>query len=143
MGAASEFCETTTAPLAVARRYRRDMIAATLAYVGVIFISVYVARHFTPPRWVSVALALAAAAPVLMMLRAFGRFFDGLDEFQRRVQSQALTIAAGVVGFAAMTYGFLESFASFPVFEGALVWVLPAMALVHGVAQVFVRRRYR
>jgi hypothetical protein len=143
MGVVSDLCETSTASRAVARRYRREMILASLAYVGVIFISVYVARHFTPPRWVSVGMALASAAPVFMMLRAYGRFFEGLDEFQRRVQSDALAIAAAIVGFAAMTYGFLESFAGFPVFEGALMFVLPAIALVHSVASVFIRRRYK
>lgn len=143
MGAPSDICESAAAPRAVARRYQREMIVASLAYVGIIIISVYAARHLAPPRWVAIVLALASAAPVLMMLRAYARFFGGLDEFQRRVQSDALVIAAGIVGFAALTYGFLESFADFPVFEGALIWVLPAIALVHGVASVFIRRRYQ
>ncbi len=143
MGVASDLCETSMASREVARRYRREMIVASLAYVGVIVVCVYVARHFTPPRWVSVGMALASAAPVYLMLRAYGRFVGDLDEFQRRVQSDALAAAAGIVGFAAMTYGFLENFAGFPVFEGALMFVLPAIALVHGVASVFIRRRYR
>lgn len=143
MGAASDICEMASAPRDVARRYRRDMIIASLAYVSVIFVSVYVTRHLSPPRWMSVAMALASVAPVFMMLRAYGRFFGGLDEFQRRVQSDSLVIATGVVGFAALTYGFLESFADFPVFEGALIWVLPAIMFVHSVAQIFVRRRYQ
>ncbi|MEQ1707386.1 MAG: hypothetical protein ABL864_03540 [Terricaulis sp.] len=143
MGELSDLCETSIAPREVSRRYRREMIVASLFYVGVIFISVYVARHFTPPRWASVGLALASAAPVFMMMRAYGRFFEGLDEFQRRVQSDALATAVGIVGFAALTYGFLESFAGFPVFEGALIWVLPAIAIVHSIAAVFVRRRYQ
>ncbi|MEZ5994708.1 MAG: hypothetical protein R3C25_03060 [Hyphomonadaceae bacterium] len=143
MGVMSDICETSTAPRQVARRYRRDLIIASLLYVGIIFVSVYVARHFAPPRWASIALALASAAPVFLMLRAYGRFFGGLDEFQRRVQTEALAAAVGIVGFAALTYGFLESFAGFPVFEGALIWVLPAIAVVHGVAVAVVRRRYQ
>lgn len=140
---ASDLCETAMAPKPVARRYRRDMIVASLAYVAIIFASVYVARHFAPPRWISVLMALAAAAPALMMLRAYNRFLAGLDEFQRRVQTEALAAATGIVGFACLTYGFLEGFADFPPIENALIWVLPAITMVHGVAQVFVRRRYQ
>ncbi len=143
MGAASDICETASAPRAVAGRYRREIMLASLAYVALIVVSVYTTRHLAPPRWVLVLLALASAAPVLMMMRAYGRFLAGLDEFQRRVQSDALVIAAGVVGFAALTYGFLESFAGFPVFEGALIWVLPAIMIVHGAAAFFIRRRYQ
>ncbi len=139
----SDLCETTMAPRQVARRYRREMIVASLAYVAIIFASVYSARHFAPPQWLSVVMALAAAVPALMMLRAYNRFLDGLDEFQRRVQTEALAAAVGIVGFACLTYGFLEGFADFPPIENALIWVLPAIAIVHGVAQVFVRRRYK
>jgi hypothetical protein len=143
MGALNDICETANAPRQVSRRYRREMIVASVAYVAVILISVYAARHLSPPRWVSVGLALAAAAPVFLMLRAYGRFFDGLDEFQRRVQSEALAAAVAIVGFAALTYGFLESFADFPRFDGALIWVLPAITIVHGLAAFFIRRRYQ
>jgi hypothetical protein len=140
---ASDGCEAAMAPRLVARRYRREMIVASLAYVAIIFASVYIARQFAPPQWVSVVMALAAAVPPLMMLRAYNRFLDGLDEFQRRVQTEALAAATGIVGFACLTYGFLEGFADFPPIENALIWVLPAITMVHGVAQVFVRRRYK
>jgi hypothetical protein len=59
------------------------------------------------------------------------------------VQSDALAMATGIVGFACLTYGFLESFAGFPPIEGALIWVLPAITIVQGLAQVFIRRRYQ
>ena len=54
MGEASDICETAAAPRAIARRYRREMILASLSYVAIIFISVYTARHLAPPRWVAV-----------------------------------------------------------------------------------------
>jgi hypothetical protein len=71
------------------------------------------------------------------------RFVAKLDEFQRRIQSDAMLIAAGIVGFGSLTYGFLQSFADFPSIPDALMWVFPALCVVWGVAQIFVRRRYQ
>lgn len=133
----------TGAVAAAAKRYGRDMGVASLAYTAVLVACVYTVRHFDPPQWVTVPLALAPVAPVLLMLRAYLTFLGKLDEFQRRVQLEAMLAAAGIVGFASFTYGFLESFAGFPTIEGALIWVLPAMIGTWGIAQILVRRRYQ
>jgi hypothetical protein len=136
-------CEANHAPKAVAREYMRDMGLAGAAYVGFVFATVYTIRHFDPPQWAAIMLALLPVAPVLFMVRAYLRFVRRLDEFQRRVQSESILIAAGVVGFGSLTYGFLQSFAGFPVIEDPLMWVFPALCVVWGVAQIFVRRRYQ
>ncbi|MBY0562742.1 MAG: hypothetical protein K2P58_01050 [Hyphomonadaceae bacterium] len=131
------------APPKVAKRYRGEMILASALYVIAVAVSAFVLRWFDPPLWVAVAMAAAALAPVGLMLRAYLRYLAGLDEFQRRVQMESLLIAAAVVAFGSLTYGFLQAFAGFPVIEDALIWVFPAMCVVWGFAQVFVRRRYR
>lgn len=136
-----EVCGPT--PKRVARQYMRDMGAAALAYVVVLVGSVYVVRHLAPPQWLAAVLALASAAPALLMMRAYLRRLRGLDEFQRRVEMEAMVVAAAVVGFASFSYGFLQSFAGFPQFDDALLWVFPALCFAWGVAQVFVRRRYQ
>lgn len=131
------------APPHVTKRYMRDMIVAAIAYVAVLLPSVFVVRHLEPPQWVAIALALASAGPGLLMIRAYMRRFNGIDEFQRRVEMESILAAAAVVGFGSFTYGFLQSFAGFPAIEGALLWVFPALWFVFGIAQVFVRRRYQ
>lgn len=138
---ASELCDP--APRRVARQYMRDMGLAGLVYAVVLVGSVYVVRHASPPQWVAVVLALVSAAPALLMMRAFLRRLRGLDEFQRRVELEALAVAAAVVGFASFTYGFLQSFAGLPQIEDALMWVFPALCFTWGIAQIFVRRRYQ
>jgi len=138
-----DICEAKFAPKPAAREYMRDMALAGVAYMALVMVGVYVVRHDEPPQWAAALLALAPLAPVSFMLRAYLRFFARVDELQRRIQSEAMLIAALVVGFACLTYGFLESFADFPAIPGALLWVLPAMIMVWGFAQVFVRRRYR
>ena len=57
------------------------MILASLAYVAIIFISVYAARHLAPPRWVAILLAAS------WMSYGF---------VKRRVRLDAVTSLAGV-----------------------------------------------
>ncbi len=136
-------CDTEGASKAVTRQYMRDMSVAALTYVAVLIVSVFVVRRLDPPQWVAIALALASAAPALLMMRAYMRRFNGLDEFQRRVQMESMLAASAIVGFGTFTYGFLESFAGFPSIDGALLWVFPATCFVWGIAQIFVARRYK
>ncbi|MBL8537811.1 MAG: hypothetical protein JNM59_10455 [Hyphomonadaceae bacterium] len=131
------------APQRVAQKYVRDMSFAALVYAVVLVASVFIVRRLDPPQWIAVMLALASAAPALLMMRAYLRRLRGLDEFQRQVQLEAMLASAAIVGFASFTYGFLESFAGFPAIDGALLWVFPAMCFVWGIAQVFVARRYQ
>jgi phosphate/sulfate permease len=77
----------------------------------------------------------------MMMLRAYAVFVDAVDEFQRRIQSEAITISAGVVGFGSFAYGFLEEWAGFPHLP--LIWVLPALIGVWGAAACVIRLRYK
>ncbi len=137
----SDACEQ--APAHVGRRYVREMGIAGLVYAVALVASVYVVRHLAPPQWVAVMLALASAAPALLMMRAYLRRLQGLDEFQRRVEQESLAIAAAVVAFASFTYGFLHSFAGLPLFDDAMMWVFPALGFCWGVARIFVRRRYQ
>lgn len=136
-------CEIEGVTKRVARQYFRDMSIAGLVYAVVLVGSVFVVRRLEPPQWVAIVLALASAAPALLMLRAFLRRLQGLDEFQRRVELEALAVAAAVVGFASFTYGFLQSFAGLPQIEDALLWVFPALCFCWGIAQFVVRRRYQ
>lgn len=136
-------CETEGSTKAVARQYARDMAIAMFVYAVVLVGSVFVVRRLDPPQWVAIMLALASAAPALLIMRAYLRRLNGLDEFQRRVQMESLVVATAVVSFASFTYGFLVSFAGFPVIEDALMWVFPATMFVWGIAQIFVARRYK
>jgi hypothetical protein len=138
-----DFAPCSAAPREVQKEYARDMLIASLAYAGVLVASVFAVRRLEPPQWLAVVLALASAAPGLLMIRAYIRRFNRIDEFQRRVEMEAMLIAAAIVGFSSFTYGFIESFAHLAPMEGALIWVFPALWFVFGIAQIFVRRRYQ
>jgi hypothetical protein len=89
------------------------------------------------------AFAFATIAYVGLSLRAATRLFSGLDEVQRRMQHEALLIAAGAVGFGSFAYASLEVLGIVPTLPHALILVAPALILVWRVAYVFVARRYK
>lgn len=123
------------------RRYTRDMLVASLVYSVFVFAGAYGIRHFDLPQWAIVCIALAPLLPAMLMLRAYAVFVNAVDEFQRRIQSEAITIAAGIVGFGSFAYGFLEEWAGFPHLP--LIWILPALIGVWGVALCLIRLRYK
>jgi len=125
------------------RRYVRDMAIAAVAYVGVVLAAVTLIRHMQLdlPQWAVILIALTPLAPALMMLRTYLTYVRAMDEFNRRIQSEAWLIAAGVIGLASFTYSFLEEWAHLPRID--LIWVFPALIFTWGLATYFVRRRYQ
>jgi hypothetical protein len=132
-------CEFSPKP--AARRYRRDMLIAGAIYIAVVIAGVYTIKHLQPPQWLVIALALAPLAPAALMVRAYLVFFRAMDEFQRRIQTDAMLITLGIVGLGAFTYGFLEEWADFP--HVPLIWVFPAIIIIWSLAQIIVRKRYK
>ncbi len=82
---------------AAAKRYRRDVAIAGAIYLVLVFGAALWIRNFDPPQWAVIVLSLAPVAPALMMLRAYLAFTRSMDEFQRRLQSEALLVASAVV----------------------------------------------
>jgi hypothetical protein len=80
-------------------------------------------------------------APALLMLRAYLVHLRAMDEFQRRLQSEAIIVATGIILFVSFAYGFLEEWAGFP--HVPLIWVFPAFAFVFGLTHLVIRRRYK
>jgi uncharacterized membrane protein YesL len=134
-------CEPVNeAAKAAKRRYRRSMSVAAALYVGTVFVAALAIRNYELPQWVIVILALVPTAPALLMLRAYLIYVAALDEFQRRMQTQAVIVASALVVFGSFAYGFLEEWADFPRIP--LLWVFPAFCVVFGLAHIVVRRRY-
>ena len=124
-----------------ARRYTRFFLLWMAVYsVLVIASSVALDRMGLsgPP---AVAASVAPVLPALMALREFVVFLRSMDEVQARIQSEAILIAAGLVGFASFTWGFAERGVALP--EISLIWVLPALVWTWGGALFIVSRRYQ
>src|SRR5262245_45171987 len=135
-------CEPASENMKAARRrYVRDMAISMTIYVALVFAGALVIRSFDPPQWARIVLALLPLAPALMMLRAYLRHLRAMDEFQRRLQTDALLMATGVVVFGSFAYGFLEDWADLP--RVTLIWVFPIFSFVFGIAHGVIRHRYK
>lgn len=124
-----------------AARLFRDMLGAGILYLAAIAGASLAIKGGAPPPWLAALLAAAPIAPALLMLRAQLRYVRTLDEFQRRVQSEAVLIAAALTAFASLAYGQLEDMAGFP--DVSMMWVFPALCIAWSIATVFVRWRYQ
>jgi hypothetical protein len=130
--------ECATKPAAT--RLFRDMLGAGAVYLVAVLGASLAIKAFAPPQWIAALLAAAPIAPALLMLGAQLRYMRTLDEFQRRVQSEAVLIAAAIIAFATLAYGQLEDMAGFP--DISMMWVFPALCVAWSAATLFVRRRY-
>ena len=84
----------------------------------------------------SVLPVVPAATSIFVMIN----FVRTMDEVWQRIISESTLISAGVVGVVTFTLGFLEGVIELP--DGILIFVLPAMFMVYGVALPLVRMRY-
>lgn len=126
---------------AAAKRYFRGIAVASALYVALTAASAYVMRAMHLTGGAAIAVALMPMLAALGILRVYLILLREVDEFQRRVQTEAVLIAAGVVAFGTFGYGFLEVWAGFP--RLTMFMVLPARAGVWGLANIFLRWRYR
>jgi len=122
-------------------RLFREMLGVGIVYVAAIFASSYAIEHFEMPQWVAALLAFAPIAPALLMLSVQLRYMRATDEFERRLQSEAVLIAAAVTAFATLAYGQLEDLAGFP--DISLMFVMPALCIVWSIASVILHLRYK
>jgi hypothetical protein len=136
-------CEVPDNMKEAGRRYTVRMLGTGLLYMAVVFVAVWVIRHsgLQLPQWTVVLISLTPVIPALVMMRVYLTFVRQMDEFNRRIQSEAWLISAGLVGFGTFTYSFLEEWAHFPRLD--LVWVFPALIAMWGLATFFVKRRYQ
>ena len=126
---------------AVTKRYLVHFGGAMLVYAGTIFASVWAINALEVTGWRAAALSLTPMVPALYALYAFVVRFRTVDEFLRRVESEALLWGAGIVGFLSFGYGFLEGSINAP--QISMIWVLPALIVTYGAIYGFLMWRSR
>ncbi len=124
-----------------AKRYLVHFGGAMLAYTGTVLASVWAINGLEVTGWPAAALSLMPMVPALYALHACVARFRAMDEFQRRIVSEAILWGAGIVGFVSFGYGFLEGSINAP--NISLIWVLPALIGSYGVASCILPLRFK
>lgn len=119
--------------------YLREFGAAMIAYIVVLFLSIWAITTHVRSSW-RYPVALLPMIPAAFALVAIVRHLGRLDELQRRIQFEALAFAFGGTALVTFGYGFVEN-VGFP--HLSWFWVWPLMALLWALGLVLANRRYR
>lgn len=124
------------------RRYLKRFIPTMITYVVLIFGASFALRALEiagPLAWV---IAAAPGIPVVAVLAIVGLYLkEETDEFQRNVQAEAMIWGIGLTLSGTTVWGLLEFYVEAPRLP--VFWAFPIFFFTMGLAQVFVRRRYR
>jgi predicted nucleic acid-binding Zn ribbon protein len=137
----SEGCDEVTP--AVRRRYQRELLPAMVAYILAVALSVWLLKRVD-----AVALrALIALLPVpaiALAMRAIVRRIRDADELQRRIELEAVSIAAAFISMGYLAAGFLQRAGVIDVpSSAAMIWMFPLVCFTFGLSKTVLSRRYR
>jgi len=124
---------------AASRRYTVRFPAAMAVYAMLIVLVIPIVKG-DGPMWSKVLLVLVPLIPVLYALSECLRFIRSLDEFQIRLQFEAVGISAAVTAVFCFAWGLLE-IAGAPKLP--VVMVLPMFCMSYGIGLMLACRRYR
>lgn len=134
-------CEVATP--ALHRRYLREFLPPMVAYVVVLFLSLWLLKRIDGPSGLRAAVALLPALPIALGLRAIVRYIRDTDEMQRRIELEAVSIATAFVAMLYMSAGFLQLASVIDIPAGvAMIWMFPLLCLSYGLAKIVVSQRY-
>lgn len=123
------------------KRYTWRMVMASVLYTAAVIGVNLIDAQADLAQPVRIALSLVPVLPAVLMLVAIIAFYRAMDEVQQRLISESTIVSALIVGFASFTWGFLEGAMTLP--DISLIWVLPALIGVQGLAMPVIRRRYQ
>jgi hypothetical protein len=130
----------------VDKRYLREFMPAMAAYVVILMACSWALKVPLADSGDAVRglVALLPVLPIVLVLRAVVRLIRDSDELQRRIDLEAIAISTLVVGMGYFTLGLLAA-AKVLVVPGqvALLWALPLLCMVYGIAKCLAQRRYR
>lgn len=124
------------------RRYLARFIPLMIAYVVVIMSVSFAFNHLQLTGPLAWALATAPALPILGVIAVMGLYLrEEADEFQRAVLIESMLWGIGLTLAGSSVWGLLELYVDAP--RVPVFWAFPVFCGAMGLAQPFVRRRYR
>ena len=114
--------------------YIGEFGGAMLAYLGTLAAVVITGPHTENP-WIEVLPAL----PLILSFWAIIRQYRRMDEFYKRIHSEAFALGAMILGLMVTVWGFAENAGVPPL---PTIWIGPALIGLWGVCLPIVIRRY-
>ena len=125
------------------KRYQRQFWLAMVTYVIFILGSTAL-LNYVSTFWLRVGLAILPMLPVVAVVRAMLQRVLAVDELQRRIELEAVSISAMTVGLLSFSYGLIEAANVSPFgHESMMMAVLPGLFFTYGLARSWAVRRYR
>lgn len=108
--------------------YIKELSLALMIYSLFLFVSTYAVKDHVVDGIMRDTIVLVPMVPALFVCRAVIRELRRIDELQRKIQLEALSINFMVTAVLSISYGFLESRAHFPSISMFSVWPTIAAA---------------
>jgi multisubunit Na+/H+ antiporter MnhF subunit len=118
----------------------RPCLLAFAAYVVTLVVSLRLLADGVEGRATELAVSLSPVIPVIALCICIVRLIRGMDEMQRTVQFEALSLSFAATALVTFSYGFLEN-VGFP--KLSLFIVLPLMCGFWALGTVVAQLRYR
>jgi hypothetical protein len=123
-----------------ARRYAVQFSVTMALYVVVLVSALEIIQHYNMAGTWRAVLLLLPLIPVIAIVPTFLRWYRDTDEFERRITTESLAIAASITAVCSVTYGFLE-LAGFPKPSAWSTWIVVMGSWF--LARLILRLRYR
>ena len=123
-----------------------NCLVSALAYLATTWVCVWLLKHrlLDAPVVVRALVSLMPVIPIGFAIGAVVSLVRGGDELQRRIDLEALAIAAVAIGLGCLTLSFLLLAHVLDLSaREALLWVFPAQWIAYGLARIWAQRRYR
>ncbi len=118
--------------------YMRRFAITMTGYIVFLFGSIYLLER-VESQVLSVIIAMLPMIPVFYGMWAYMQWVRNLDEFQQRIQFEAIAFSLGMTGMVTFTIGFLEN-AGIP--QPGLIWIFPMIIMFWQIGLFIATRRY-
>jgi hypothetical protein len=120
------------------KQYLGRFIVSIAVYVAMLIVAVWLLPKFEQ-LWPRLLIALLPVVPIAAALLFFVKAVAQFDEFQRRVQFEAVAFSFGATAVLTFGYGFLE-IAGLPSISW--LYIMPFMVVMWSLGQAIAMRRY-
>ena len=122
------------------KRHLFKLFATIAFYIAMLFLARFIADHVGPASNLAVAtIALPVLACILTLVVVVQAIRD-TDEFQQRIQFEAISFAFAATALTTFSWGFFED-AGFPQLPTFGIW--PLMAVLWVLGQILATWRFR